>query len=75
MLVYSEHKNIEVELSSTSGGVFITKWSWAPLIHCTKVSLLESGLWIEIGVEKPQGALDHTLDWQVKYWPKRKKYL
>ena len=40
MLVYSEHKNIEVELSSTSEGVFITKWSWAPLIHCTKMPLL-----------------------------------
>ena len=33
VLVYSEHKNIEE-------GVFITKWSWAPLIHCTKMPLL-----------------------------------
>ena len=28
-----------MELSSTSGGVFITKWSSAPLTHCTKVPL------------------------------------
>ena len=24
----------------TSGGVFIIMWSWAPLIHCTKVALV-----------------------------------
>ena len=28
-----------MELSSTSGEVFITRWSWAPLIHCTKKPL------------------------------------
>ena len=28
-----------MELSSTSGEVFITRWSWAPLIHCTKEPL------------------------------------
>ena len=51
--LYAGHKKIEVELSSTSGGVVITKWSWAPLIHCTKVplpSILMRGLrcaWLE----------------------------
>ena len=34
------YEKIEVELSSTSGGVFITKWSRAPLSHCTNVPLI-----------------------------------
>ena len=33
-------QNIEMELSSISGGAFITKWNWAPLISCTNVPLV-----------------------------------
>ena len=39
---YSGYKKIEVELSSTSKGVFITKLSWAPLTHCTKIQLIST---------------------------------
>ena len=37
--VISGDKEIEVELSSTFRWMFITKWSWAPLIHCIKIPL------------------------------------
>ena len=33
-------ENIEVELSSSIGRVYISKWSWAPLISCTYVPLV-----------------------------------